>query len=683
MGIINQLSFEVANLIAAGEVVDRPASVIKELVENSIDAGATRITVELQRGGVRYMRVTDNGSGILPEDLPIAVRRHATSKIGKASDLDSISTLGFRGEALAAIAAVSDLRIISKTAGAELGASIEVNSGRAGRVTEQGAQNGTTVIVENLFANVPARLKFLKRDMTETAAALSVTEKAALSHPEIAFRFISDGNMKLSTPGDGEVMSAMRAVFGPDAAKQFIKVDGEVSGVRTFGYITSPSFPRSGRSGQNFFINHRYVKTATASAALEQAYTSYIPPEKFPGCVIFLELSPEAVDVNVHPSKLEVKFSNERPVFESVYHAVREALTSDTSRHSFTDAPEAETESADGQPAGAAPESRKHAAARVSESFLPVTDRADGPLPDNGISIADLYRGSSGGMTPSFGGNAGAVNIAAADGRSAGAGSSAGENPVEVIRGNDGERRVQGSVCAGPDASNGSAAPCEKGNGGEPDSGPVGIASAAQNHPPIAGYTIAGELFNTYILVTEGDRLTVIDKHAAHERLNFEKMRSRLKGAGRSTSLLALPIRVSLDTREADALSGCLGEIEKLGFLIRLPASAPGAGREAEITGIPSELAPEEAASLIERIAAAEAEGSGDAGLIGDTSFEKALYQASCKASIKGGRVYPEGYTLHLVDELMRHPEITYCPHGRPVAYVMSKREFDRRFGRI
>ncbi|MBO7360695.1 MAG: DNA mismatch repair endonuclease MutL, partial [Clostridia bacterium] len=337
MGIINQLSFEVANLIAAGEVVDRPASVIKELVENSIDAGATRITVEIQRGGVRYMRVTDNGSGILPEDLPIAVRRHATSKIGKASDLDSISTLGFRGEALAAIAAVSDLRIISKTAGAELGASIEVNSGRAGRVTEQGAQNGTTVIVENLFANVPARLKFLKRDMTETAAALSVTEKAALSHPEIAFRFISDGNMKLSTPGDGEVMSAMRAVFGPDAAKQFIKVDGEVSGVRTFGYITSPSFPRSGRSGQNFFINHRYVKTATASAALEQAYTSYIPPEKFPGCVIFLELSPEAVDVNVHPSKLEVKFTNERPVFESVYHAVRDALTTDTSRHAFAE----------------------------------------------------------------------------------------------------------------------------------------------------------------------------------------------------------------------------------------------------------------------------------------------------------------------------------------------------------
>ena len=702
MGIINQLSFEVANLIAAGEVVDRPASGIKELVENSIDAGATRITVELQRGGVRYMRVTDNGSGILPEDLPIAVRRHATSKIGKASDLDSISTLGFRGEALAAIAAVSDLRIISKTAGAELGASIEVNSGRAGRVTEQGAQNGTTVIVENLFANVPARLKFLKRDMTETAAALSVTEKAALSHPEIAFRFISDGNMKLSTPGDGEIMSAMRAVFGPDAPKQFIPVDGSVSGVRTYGYITSPSFPRSGRSGQNFFINHRFVKTATASAALEQAYTSYIPPEKFPGCVIFLELSPEAVDVNVHPSKLEVKFSNERPVFESVYHAVREALTSDTSRHSFAETPEAETESADGLPAGVSPVSQKSPGARVSESFLPVTDRADGPLPDNGISIADLYRGSYGAMTHPSGGiatfgsgsgvhgasvEAGAHEAETAGktgaGNSAGAGSSAGENPGEVIPGRYGEATAQIPVSAVSGDSNVTDGLGEKGTCAVPEQGSDGIASAATNPPPIAGYTIAGELFNTYILVTEGDRLTVIDKHAAHERLNFEKMRSRLKGAERSTSLLALPIRVSLDPREADALAACLEEIERLGFLITLPAFVPGAGREAEIAGIPSELTPEEAASLIERIAAAEAEGSGEAGLIGDTSFEKALYQASCKASIKGGRVYPEGYTRHLVDELMRHPEITYCPHGRPVAYVMSKREFDRRFGRI
>ena len=681
MGIINQLSFEVANLIAAGEVVDRPASVIKELVENSIDAGATRITVEIQRGGVRYMRVTDNGSGILPEDLPIAVRRHATSKIGKVSDLDAISTLGFRGEALAAIAAVSDLRIISKTSGAEFGSAIEVNSGRAGRVVEQGAQKGTTVIVENLFANVPARLKFLKRDMTETAAALSVAEKAAMSHPEIAFRFISDGNLKLSTPGDGKLMSAVRAVFGPDAAGQFIEVDYSLSGVRTYGYVTSPSFPRSNRNAQNFFINQRYVKSKTASAALEQAYTSYIPPEKFPGCVICLELAPEAVDVNVHPSKLEVKFTNERPVFESVYHAVRDALTTDTSRHDFAETSEAETESGDGLSASGTPGSRKPAA-RVSGSFLPVTDRADGPVPDNGISIADLYRGSFHGTPPSSGLADGTGNTSDVRDVPADAGNHASETAEETMSGHasglwpDEASRVTGE-------SNGTVGPVEKGSGRAPEPGPDGIAEISPTPPPIAGYAIAGELFNTYILVTEGDRLTVIDKHAAHERLNFEKMRSRLKGAERSTSLLALPARVSLDPREADALEGCLGEIEKLGFLITLPAFAPGTGREAEITGIPSELTQEEAASLIERIAAAEADGSGEAGLIGDNAFEKALYQASCKASIKGGRVYPEGYTRHLVDELMRHPEITYCPHGRPIAFVMSKREFDRRFGRV
>ncbi|MCQ2428204.1 MAG: DNA mismatch repair endonuclease MutL, partial [Clostridia bacterium] len=330
MGRINQLSFEVANLIAAGEVVDRPSSVIKELVENSIDSGATRITVEIQHGGVLYMRVTDNGSGILPEDLPIAVRRHATSKIKDATDLEAIMTLGFRGEALAAISSVSDMRIISKVPDAAMGASIEVNSGRVGRVTEQGAQDGTTVIVENLFANVPARLKFLKRDITEAAAVIGVAEKIAMSHPEIAFRVISDGNMKLDSPGDGRLISAVRAVYGKDIALSLLPVDCTVGGVRAYGYISSPSAPRANRNYQNFFINSRYVKTRTGSAALEQAYTSYIPPEKFPGCVINLELSPASVDVNVHPSKLEVKFSNERPVFECIYHAVRDALTTNT-----------------------------------------------------------------------------------------------------------------------------------------------------------------------------------------------------------------------------------------------------------------------------------------------------------------------------------------------------------------
>jgi DNA mismatch repair protein MutL len=337
MGKINVLSFEVANLIAAGEVVDRPASVIKELVENSIDAGADRITVEIQRGGVLFMRVSDNGSGIEPDDLPIAVRRHATSKIKDANDLDAIMTLGFRGEALAAICSVADVRIISKTRGRELGAYIEIHSGRASAVSERGASEGTTIIVENLFANVPARLKFLKRDVTEGMAVCSVLEKIALSHPEIAFKLISDGAVKLDTSGDGNRRSAIRCVYGKDIAKNMIEIEGERDGVRVTGYITAPASPRANRNYQNFFINGRYIKTKTGMAAIEQAYTSYIPPEKFPGCVIYIDIAPNAVDVNVHPGKLEVKFSNERPVFDAIYHSVRTALAENTARPEIND----------------------------------------------------------------------------------------------------------------------------------------------------------------------------------------------------------------------------------------------------------------------------------------------------------------------------------------------------------
>ena len=305
MGKINVLSFEVANLIAAGEVVDRPASVIKELVENSIDSGADRITVEIQRGGIMLMRVTDNGCGMSPEDLPVAVKRHATSKIKTAKDLDGIITLGFRGEALAAICSVADVRIISKTKDAALGAMLEINSGRTGEITERGATDGTTIIVENLFANVPARLKFLKRDQTEAMAVSTVVEKIALSHPEIAFRLISDGSVKLETAGDGKLAGVVRSVYGKDFAAKTLPVKASMDGVEISGFITSPDAPRANRNYQNFFINGRYIKTKTATAAIEQAYSSYIPPDKFPGCILNITLSPSVVDVNVHPSKLE------------------------------------------------------------------------------------------------------------------------------------------------------------------------------------------------------------------------------------------------------------------------------------------------------------------------------------------------------------------------------------------
>ncbi len=644
MGRINILGFDVANLIAAGEVVDRPASAIKELVENAVDSGATSITVEIQRGGVRFMRVTDNGCGILPEDLPLAVRRHATSKIKNAEDLDGILTLGFRGEALAAIGSVSDLRIISKVPGSVLGASIEVRSGIAGSVTEQGAPDGTTVIAENLFANVPARLKFLKRDITEGSAVASVVEKAALSHPDISFRFISDGSLKLETTGDGSLAGVIKRVYGKEYAEGMIELPPSEGPISVTGFITSPEAPRGNRNYQIFFINGRYVKSRTASSALEQAYTSYIPPERFPGCVINIKMSPGSVDVNVHPSKLEVKFSDDRPVFDSVYRAVRDALTGNTKRPVISDAV-------------SLPKARGASQAPLSSSFVPVFDPKDGRRGDGNVqlSVSDGFAPS--GPRP---GTSGFLRDFSSPGGPS-AGRTAADYPV-VSEKNDEETDV-------------------------PDRGPVLDKAAPRGNscsavgetetPPVPQYRIVGEIFNTYVIVEKGSDVLIFDKHASHERLNFEKLRRAAKSASRSDTLLAVPVRIPLSGEDADALEENENEIESLGF------SFSRKGNTLTVTAIPADLDPDESAALLEALADALRNGTGTVDLIGETAFEKALYQASCKASIKGGRVYPEGYTLHLVDELMRHPEITYCPHGRPVAYVMSKREFDRRFGRI
>ena len=717
MGKINLLSFEVANLIAAGEVVDRPASVIKELAENSIDAHADRITVEIQRGGVLYMRVTDNGSGILPEDLPLAVKRHATSKIKEAADLGSIMTLGFRGEALAAIGSVSDLRIISKIKDSPMGASIEVNSGRVGEVNEQGARDGTTVIVENLFANVPARLKFLKRDITEAAAVVATVEKIALSHPDIAFRVISDGVIRLETPGDGRLQSVMRAVYGKEQAEKMLKIETELGGIRAYGYVSSPDMPRASRTWQNFFINRRYIKSRTVQAALEQAYTSYIPPEKFPSCALFIDIRPEAVDVNVHPAKLEVKFSNERPVFECVYHAVREALTTNTAR------PEGgigvlEPSAAGPAPAGLRPsgfaegnasgsakgnasgpsggQSSGGAGARSSDEPGFRSSGSAGVRPsDSAEGIASGFAegnasGPSGGQSsggagarssdePGFRSSGSAEGIAYG-GRGRGSvmgrarqGRPFGAPPLSrayvPLPDRSGRVRADDSIDM-PDCPRGGAGITSAPSGTAVPAGPAAAAASPQ-------WRIAGELFNTYIVVEEGDALTLFDKHAAHERLNFEKMRARLRGAVRNTSLLALPLEIDLGTAGADAVERNREEIEKIGFDF-----TRGERGMILVGGIPEELDRSEVQPLFERFAEALTEGTGDVSLIGENAFEKALYQASCKASVKGGRVYPPGYAEYLVGELMRRPDITYCPHGRPIAVRIRKADLDRRFGR-
>ena len=326
MAKINQLSSEIANLIAAGEVVERPASVLKELIENSIDSGAKHIVAEIKKGGVALIRVTDDGCGIEKEDLPVALKRHATSKISEKDDLYKIMTLGFRGEALAAISSVSSMTIITKTKDAEVGTMLTAEAGVVTDISEVCTADGTTVVVENLFYNVPARRKFLKKDSTEAMNVAALVERVALSRPDISIQLLIDGEERFKTQGNSNLMDTIYAVLGKEFASKLIEADGTANGIRVHGYIGRSDNVRKNRNLQNFFINDRYIKSHTAMAALEKAYTSYIAPECFPACVLFLEMSPEAVDVNVHPAKLEVKFSDERPVFETVYYTVKRAL---------------------------------------------------------------------------------------------------------------------------------------------------------------------------------------------------------------------------------------------------------------------------------------------------------------------------------------------------------------------
>ncbi|MBQ8416276.1 MAG: DNA mismatch repair endonuclease MutL, partial [Clostridia bacterium] len=533
MGKINVLPFAVANLIAAGEVVDRPASVIKELMENAIDAGADRITVEIQNGGVTFMRVSDNGCGMTPEDLPVAIRRHATSKIREAADLDGILTLGFRGEALAAIASVSDVRIISKTEDAQLGAVLEAHNGNIVSVSEQGCSTGTSVIVENLFANVPARRKFLKRDVTESMAVSANVEKVALSNPQISFRLIIDGNLKLETAGDGNLQNTIYSVFGKEFASRLIQVNSDNDGIEVSGFIGRTDNFKANRNYQNFFINGRFVKSKTAMAALEQAYTSYMPPEKFPACVLYIKINPSRVDVNVHPAKLEVKFSNEKAVFEAIYYTVRTALESNVTRPSMQ-----LNFGAKGKQSGFAP--------KVSAANLPVQDGKRESLAARQLSYdlenrtqpqpqmrmtAEEYRRFYGEAPKAGTGSFHAPSVEREQ-----------RDPVDnhgkvpVMTPPPKEEQAPATVAPATKASPISAPPppiSKVEEKKEPAVQPTPIPKEEQtvsNVPaeearPAPYWRIVGEVFNSYVIVQTEDKMLIVYKHSDHDRILFEGLK--------------------------------------------------------------------------------------------------------------------------------------------------------------
>lgn len=699
MGKINLLSFEVANLIAAGEVVDRPASAVKELLENAIDSGADKITLEIQRGGVSFIRVADNGCGIDKEDLEPAITRHSTSKISTAADLSSIMTLGFRGEALAAIAAVSKLRIFSKVPGTVLGALLEADGGKDISITDTGCSEGTTIIVEDLFYNVPARRKFLKKDSTEAIAIGSVIEKIALSRPDISFKFISDGEIKFMTSGNGSLRETIWALFGRDIAERAISVDRTDGGVRIVGFISEPDIIKSNRNSEYFFINARCIKSRTASAAIEQAYSSKIPHDKFPFCVLNIEINPAAVDVNVHPAKLEVKFANEKIIFDAVYYAVLSALSSAAQRPELqiTNAKKTDTN----------PFTPNISSSELKNSFVPLDEKKkkaeqvslrDSGVPRSSTCPPEVRR-------PSY------VSPAA----------QAGKTPAEraysllmsestddkdarkaiVDRLNDRLDKTDESLASVSNlnelhnahqaiSANKNDAPQNHYSSAKAD--PYSIYDSDITDADIPEYYIIGEAWNCYVIVSLGDRLLMIDKHAAHERIIFDelcrKMRSSLKsGAGTNGQVLFSPIVLSATPAEHDAIEEYSGQIRSLGFDYETEKTSVSSFK-IRLTQIPADLDSAQATELWSSLTTHLSDCTGTVESAAEGFFESRLWQASCKAAIKGGRIYDVAHIKWICDRLLKKPDengqvVRTCPHGRPVAFEIKKSSIDRQFDRL
>ncbi|MBO5091061.1 MAG: DNA mismatch repair endonuclease MutL [Clostridia bacterium] len=664
MGIINVLGFDVANLIAAGEVVDRPSSVVKELLENAIDSGAKSIVVEIKKGGSAFIRITDNGCGIAYEDLPISILRHATSKIKNADDLESIMTLGFRGEALAAISSVSKMRIMSKQKGSELGSLLEAHAGKVVNHIKTGCTDGTTVIVEDLFYNVPARKKFLKQDKTEALAISGIVEKVALSRPDISFRYIIDGELKYLTAGDGVLSNVIYAILGREVSKKTIKVEREDGGIRVSGFISTPELCRANRNLENFYINSRFVKSKTAQAAIEQAYKSYIPEGKFPFCVLDIIIDPSQVDVNVHPAKLEVKFSNENLIFNAVYYAVRTALSTSVERPSLyneeKDVSKEAKELLNTIFQAQDKENNEYKGTRVAfDTNLNVgVVRQNNTLDYSSFDKNEETRKEA---KP-------AVN------------SSYYEEDAFSFKFPKAEpKREETRVEVAPQRIGNSTQVKISFDSQKTD---TPVAEFPKPETPkaqtvlVPDYKIIGELYNSYVIVETGDIAYIIDKHAAHERIIFEDLKKKLTMAVPSSQMLLLPIEAELTSSELSAISQWEEDIKKTGFGYTLN------GNTVSISEIPAEIevgaAQDAFLTLLDKLSTGEADASNSR----YARFEKALYQCSCKAAIKAGRIYDGAHIKWICDRVLTLDNIKYCPHGRPIAFEITKHFLEKQFER-
>lgn len=664
---IVQLSRHVANLIAAGEVVERPASVVKELVENAIDAGAARITVEIQNGGMTFIRISDNGCGMAPEDAHTAFLRHATSKIRNKDDLAAISTLGFRGEALAAISAVSRIDLLTKAADTP-GVSLHLEAGQITQESPAGCPEGTTILVRDLFYNTPARMKFMKSDQAEASAVFLAVQQQALAHPEIAFRFLKDGQEQLSTAGSGDRMAAIYTVFGREIANNMIEVKGSWEQFTVRGFVTKPTCTRGNRSYQYFFVNSRFIKSRMLSAALEEAYKNQLMVGRFPVCVLEIDLPVQAVDVNVHPAKTEVKFLSERGAFDAVHYAVLSALNKAPGR-TAVQLPKSRQDQIAGSVSSNIPASKKDFfQTKTAEEFRRTASAAEEnpfekPVRPAAKPVSVFVD------EPSF--------LSAAL-----------SSPVQVP-----ERTVKAPEAAPviPKAEPVAPAPKEAPApltpvpeeehfplGRKAASAPTKLTPAPEPESqqvlsiPEVPFRVIGETMDTYILVEQGESLLLIDKHAAHERVLFEKLKSEEHPV--MPQLLLQPVPVQLTKPEAQAVLENLPLLQSLGFDV-----SEFADLQLVLRQIPSDLTEEDACATLE--AFAEDLLTGKRPSQADLR-DNLLHTMACKAAIKAGWHTQPREREALVREVLSRDDIKYCPHGRPVCIELTKKELEKQFKR-
>ena len=636
MARINVLPKEIYQLIAAGEVVERPSSVVKEMIENSLDADAKNITLEIKNGGSTYIRITDDGCGIERDDVRKVFISHATSKISKKDDLNSIATLGFRGEAMASISAVSKVELLTKAENEEIGTRYEIAGGEELEFDDAGCPNGTTIVVRDIFFNTPARMKFLKKDVTEGNQVAGIVDRMAISHPEISFRFIRDGKQVLITSGNGDLKLTVYSVLGKEMSDSLMSVDYSFNDMRITGFVSKPTASRKSRAGQYFYINNRIVKSKTAMAALEQAYKNTIMVGRFPACVLNIELNPAQVDVNVHPAKTEVRFANEKPIFDLVYYAVKTAIENDRTvkEVEFKENPVYRQESKnvyqnnDNKSFQAKfdffkkkdePPSQQVIKTKPRENFWQV----EAPKPEYKIARDEKPKARVD------------INIEY-------------EEPEEI------------STAKSEDAPK------------EQDIEKVVITDEKDNENFIPNFKLIGEAFKTYLIVEIENELYFIDKHAAHERMNFERFKAQ---ATVETQMLLAPVVVNLTKDEFIAISENVELIKKCGFELEEFGES-----QIIVRAIPSLVDGDSVKDLMLEIAQKLLEHKTD---ILPDKIDWIYHSASCRGAVKAGDYTSRQEQEMFVKKLLSMPNIRFCPHGRPVFIKMSKYDIEKQFGRV